>query len=87
MFNSLKIQANGRMLAWTCLKAGSVPSRRACAFVMGGMRGFMHIFLLFLVVLSNTLEKFGHDQSEGSAKCLTNHYREWLVNLCAQWRE
>ena len=46
MFTFLKMHANGRSLAWTCLKAVSVPSRRACAFVKGDLWGFMHTCLL-----------------------------------------
>ena len=34
-----KMHANGRWLAWTCLKAVSVPFRRATSFVMGGLGG------------------------------------------------
>ena len=45
MFTFLKMRANRRSLAWTCLKAVSVPSRRKSAFVMGGLRGFIHTCL------------------------------------------
>ena len=42
---------NGRSLAWDCQKAVSVPFRRACAFVMGGLWGFMHTCVLSRYVL------------------------------------
>ena len=51
MFNFLNVHAFtlvkcSRLLSWTCLKAGSVPSRRACAFIMGGLWGFIDTCLL-----------------------------------------
>ena len=45
-FTFSKLIANYGSLACTCLKAVSVPYRRACAFVIGGLRGFMHMCLL-----------------------------------------
>ena len=45
-FTFSKWIANYGSLACTCLKAVSVPSRRACAFVFGGLRDFMHACLL-----------------------------------------
>ena len=47
MFTFLKMHENGRSLAWACQNAVSVPPRWACAFVMGGLWGFMHTCLLF----------------------------------------
>ena len=46
MFTFSKLIANYDSLACTCLKAVSVPLRRACAFVIGGLRGFMQTCLL-----------------------------------------
>ena len=44
----MQLPGYDRSLAWT-LKVASVPSRRACAFVMRGLRGFIYTGLLLVL--------------------------------------
>ena len=72
---------NGLSLPWTCLKAISVPSRRACAFVMGGLRGFMRTCLLFYLTLMLTWTE--KNWRNGISRTRSEKHRFWVWRLFA----